>query len=674
MANCEFHPPVGQFNPALEWAWARNPSAPPDTIHDVVGIPAVIDLNNDQIPEIIFAFKHDGSHGALRAVSGLDGTELFTVTDPVVSMESSLTAGDIDNDGLPETIIPSGNDLLCFENNGQFKWRSPTLENRYWGAPAIGDLEGDGIPEIIMGRQVLNNDGTLRWTGTGGKGYKYGSLSYPVDLDLDGAQEVLCGNTAYRSNGGIYWKNSLADGLTAVANFDDDPFPEIVHVAGSLISMVEHTGAVKWGPVAIPGGGGGPPTIADFNGDGKLEIGVAGASRYVVFNANGVVLWKNEIDDSTSGATGSSVFDFDGDGSFEVVYRDERYPRIYRGSDGHVLFETPMSFATWYEYPVIADVDNDGNAEIVVTAYNYANYPNQITQQGLYVFGDANDTWVNTRKIWNQHAYSITNVNDDGTIPAHPANNWQTFNNFRCNQSLDALACVDLTASFLRINSHCPDSVEIIARIGNGGALQVAPGVNVSFFNGDPESGGALLGVAETTKRIYPGQCEDVSISYANPPQGLQTIYVVADKDAGGKEKHREVDEENNIAQAAFDLCNNAPEITSTPVTTGIEGVSYAHDVEATDPDADSLTYRLNRAPVGMTINPTSGRITWTPDGKQAGNHAVNVRVSDSRGGIDVQEFTITVAESINNPPEIISAPLVSAFTFESYYLNLARN
>ena len=79
------------------------------------------------------------------------------------------------------------------------------------------------------------------------------------------------------------------------------------------------------------------------------------------------------------------------------------------------------------------DVDNDNNAEIVVVSDAF--YGGKV---GIQVYGDLNDTWVNTRKIWNQHAYHITNVNDDGTIPQFMAKNWERYNSFRQNQSQSA--------------------------------------------------------------------------------------------------------------------------------------------------------------------------------------------------------------------------------------------
>ena len=53
------------------------------------------------------------------------------------------------------------------------------------------------------------------------------------------------------------------------------------------------------------------------------------------------------------------------------------------------------------------------------------------------MYSDAKDRWVQSRQIWNQHAYAVTDVNEDGTIPTTStwAPNWSTtgLNNFRQN-------------------------------------------------------------------------------------------------------------------------------------------------------------------------------------------------------------------------------------------------
>jgi uncharacterized protein YjdB len=93
---------------------------------------------------------------------------------------------------------------------------------------------------------------------------------------------------------------------------------------------------------------------------------------------------------------------------------------------------------------------------------------------------------------------------------------------------------------------------------------------------------------------------------------------------------------------------NQPPTITSTPITTATVNQAYSYNVNATDPDGDTLTYFLTTSPTGMTINYTTGLINWNPT--TAGDYDVTVEVSDG-DLIDNQSFTITVIP----PPSLVS-------------------
>ena len=149
-----------------------------------------------------------------------------------------------------------------------------------------------------------------------------------------------------------------------------------------------------------------------------------------------------------------------------------------------------------------------------------------------------------------------------------------------------------------------------------------------------------------TGKQLAPdGTTGTLSLAFANPNRGRFTYEFVF-------------------------LCvlNHAPAITSLP---GIEATvesEYRTTVTATDPDNDSLTFALGSGPVGMTIDPISGAITWTPTVDQKGNHEVIVRADDGRGGVAEQRFTLTATDvRPNRPPVVTSLPITEAQVGESY-------
>ena len=116
-------------------------------------------------------------------------------------------------------------------------------------------------------------------------GYFFGIFSNfaaVADLNFDGKQEIVAGNAAYDNNCTTLWSKSLPDGATAIANFDDDPYPEIVLEGRTskgdvAVYLLDHAGNIKWGPVSIQQLLGpsnvilkaSQPIVADFDGDGN---------------------------------------------------------------------------------------------------------------------------------------------------------------------------------------------------------------------------------------------------------------------------------------------------------------------------------------------------------------------------------------------------------------------
>jgi hypothetical protein len=96
---------------------------------------------------------------------------------------------------------------------------------------------------------------------------------------------------------------------------------------------------------------------------------------------------------------------------------------------------------------------------------------------------------------------------------------------------------------------------------------------------------------------------------------------------------------------------NQDPIITSTPITSSVANQTYTYKVNTTDPDVgDTLTYVLSTKPTGMTINPATGLISWTPISSQIGDNDVIVEISVG-DKYDTQNFTITVSEIPPVPP-----------------------
>lgn len=570
---CEYKPPVLPLAPTLEWSWTSSTIRP--EYDQVINTPIVIDLDGDNVPEVIIVTSkgdnatsssfNEGDPAFLRVLDGRTGLEKWGANvdaykdgsggapDYRVNPRGTPAAADLDGNGTIEIVVPKrAGGLLAFNADGSFLWASRAANNTTaYNASfnsvtvAIADMDNDGLAEVVAGGVIFDHTGRVVHAGNpkwGANSASYGPVSIIADVDgVDATteQHLVAGNRAITKAGATIWDQSatLSDGYPAIADLDKDGTPELVVVAQGNIRVQNAITGALIDRLSMPGEGlGGPPTIADFDNDGVMEMASANGTKYNVFEYDPTkpvgqkisVKWSADTQDGSSNVTGSSVFDFEGDGSAEVVYNDECYSRVYRGTDGAELYKIANSSATIHEMPVLVDVDGDNNTEFVVVANDrnhrfggvtcptYAAEGAQL-RHGVFVYGDANDKWVRTRKIWNQHAYHITNIQSDGKVPMIEPRSFTAAenNDYRVSsQGKGVYNAPDLRVDLEVSTASCPEAIVLRARVRNAGALGVPAGVKVSFYLGTNASG-TLLAEKATTKPLLPGESEIVTHSFA---------------------------------------------------------------------------------------------------------------------------------------------------------------
>ncbi|MDQ3033401.1 MAG: hypothetical protein M3Y87_13365 [Myxococcota bacterium] len=611
-AACEYRPPVGPLELAVEWSWTGDAEVVP--ANDQVMMAPVVanltdddgdgDVDRDDIPDVVF-HSFPGSdywnQGVIRAVSGRDGSRLWPAADPGfrTSPGGEIAIAELDSGSLgPELAVCSSSNsssrtpghLMILSAAGTVLRRFDTAPNDVpcgFDAPAIGDMDGDGTPEIVVRYVIAHADGTVvrRLRDEAGSGGTYTTLA---NVDADPDLELVGSNAAYDYDGTALWdrtagapgRDSISGGPVAIADLDLDGDPELVIVTSgnhSIRAVDARTGDDHWGPFDInpmelmsqwsaSPNGGGPPTIANFDEDPYPEIAFAGGYAYVIFGHDGMRQWWYETVDRSSRVTGSSIFDFEGDGIAEVLYNDERTFRVFRGTDGAVLYERCNTSGTLREYPIVVDVDADDQAEIILMANNYAFgcLDGSPGTNGILVLGHPRGEWVRTRRIWNQHTYHVTNVEEDGRIPAREVANWTVpaLNNFRQNVQPDGLFdAPDLVlADLIATTRACPSAIQISARVVNRGAAGAPAGVPVTFYRVEGATRTAI-GRTTTTRPLLPGESERVTLTPDFPvPAGMervtfQFVAVLNDPSDMPLETLHECRDENNESAPAEATC-----------------------------------------------------------------------------------------------------------------------
>jgi len=571
---CEVRPPPGRFDPLTEWNWTGDPDWVP-THDQVMATPAVAsltdddddgDVDRDDIPEVVFhSFSRDGTYwrdGVLRAVRGSDGARMWPGRDPSYRTNpgSGIAIAELDATSPgPEIVTCSemvggtgccdgeAGDLLVIAADGRLIRRIDTVDCGY-SAPVIGDMDGDGTPEIAVRYHVVHADGSevfdvaSRASTAVSAG---GDFVTMADLDEDGDLELVGGNAAFHHDGTVLWERSmLPDGYPAVADTDMDGRPEVGMVSPNdhaIYNLNGEDGSRVWGPVDVNQGrltlfgprGGGPPTIADFDGDGLPEISTAGGYGYAVFENTGAPKWNQDTRDLSSRTTGSSVFDFDGDGAAEVIYSDENYLRVYQGSDGTPRLERCNTTGTLWEYPLVVDVDADDRSEIVVVSNDYGGQTCGDGSPGLHgvrVLGSASDSWVRSRRQWPQHTYHVTDRDDELGVPAVEERSWERtgLNSFRQNVQVEGLFdAPDLVIREMRLDvGTCTTETIFVLRVANVGRAGAPAGVPVVLYDMIPARR-MPIAMATTTRRLLPGEVEilRIRVPMTLPPDMRRTYW-----------------------------------------------------------------------------------------------------------------------------------------------------
>jgi hypothetical protein len=284
---------------------------------DTTVTPALGDIDGDGLPEIVAV---TGNHQLIAFEH--DGTVAWQSNVVWNTIYGSFSLADLDNDGTPEII--AGN--RTHDVDGTVETTLPIADPNY-SATTAHDFDDDGDLELVMGNAVYHHDGTLLWQTNLADGYPQ-----VADLDGDGLPEVLLTNSAGISviehNGTIKYQNLTPTGdppsgntwrrPATIHDFDGDGAAEYAVSSANHYAVYEADASILWQANVLDSSGIAAGTAFDFDGDSIAEAMYADETSLFVYDGLGQTLLQVPRSSGTL-VEYPVVADVDNDGSAEII-------------------------------------------------------------------------------------------------------------------------------------------------------------------------------------------------------------------------------------------------------------------------------------------------------------------------------------------------------------------
>ena len=494
-----------------------------------IGSPVVAPFDKSGRPLLFFQAALYPDHGSVLAVDPMAG---------VVAEQYDGLGDDVDNLAVVRSAAAGGGGLLqmavptvcqklqCADGAGS----NLTMDAPDGGGmPAFFDTDHDGVAEILYDHSLVDFAKcearlTLR------RESEECVATVPALFDATGQFEFWAAGplevTSLDGAASYPWDwsgvdTTPADTWTYTASvWDRAGEIRLVRSDSSQLSVADSGGRVLWSRYREPTTGLPPgacdnfPAVGDLDGDAVPDIvtceGRLG-EKLIAYSLSGALMWRAPAQYEWGPNGGMALADLDADARYEVVSWSDAGLRILDGATGQILAETQdvVAYGAWSQ-PVIADVDGDGSAEIVVAGdwASEADEPREAKNDHLFVLGPKTGRWARTRPVWNQTPYDVVSVADDGSAVRFPWANWQTYNSYRAQPAHDG----DLPDLQVKVTGACADTcspggtVWVAAQVGNAGSHEAAAGARVSLHTWSEAEGVTTVGEATVADPIPSGQ------------------------------------------------------------------------------------------------------------------------------------------------------------------------
>ncbi len=513
----------------------------------------------------------------------------FVLTSPVIAPDGTIYIGN--NNGR----------LYAINSDGSFKWSYQT-GGAIQSSPAVGHDSTIYVGSHDKNLYAIKPDGTLKWN------YDTGAIirSSPA-IGSDGTVYVGSWNKklyAINPDGTFQLSYTTGGKVDSSPAIDADGIVYVGSQDGSVYAIYPD-GTLKWSYTT----GGKVKSSPAIDADGTVYVGSRDGYVYAI-NPDGSLLWKYNTENGiyySSPAIAS-------DGT--VYIGNYRGGKLYAFGPGTIpnrpLVLDPIGPRTAYEAAELnititaSDPDGDplafssnatyGTLAMINSTATYWNWTPDYDDAGFYYvdFGVSDGEFNNNE--------TVTIIVEDVNRPPEI----EEIGNRTVNET------ETLT---IYLNATDPDDDTLIYSCNRTDL----------FIDFDPGTGVGSWTTGYTDANTY---YVDFGVSDGNGGIANETVTITVED------------------------VNRQPELEEIGNQTVNESETITIDVNATDPDCDTLIYSCNRTDLFTDFNALTGIGSWTPNHDNAGTYYVDFAVSDGKGGIENEIVSITV-EYVNRPPEL---------------------
>jgi len=361
--------------------------------------PVIADLDNDGIKELVVTTQGNSEgHLSTLFIFEANGDLRSRVNvDYYFDPRGFPSIGDIDNDNEMEILIEANEQILIYDSQGNLEQNFPIefqMSDDLFGAIVLADVNKDSTLEIIYGGWYLDGSRLVVLDNNGNN-----MPGFPILLENSGTSQTT---------------------TPAVGNLDDDDDWEIVIISylnnspdSTNIRAFNIDGSLLWSQRILPVSYS-DPVIGDVNDDGFNEVIVTSPDGVYILDRNGNFLLNLPLGQDMDHSN-MALADLDADNDLEIVF-EYGFKLYAMHDDGTIIFCDSSAWVV-LNPPVVGDIDNDSFPDIIINAEDsiYA-----LNASGVILDGFPKPL---TPISWYTYP-SIDDIDNDGKVDVISSSSW----------------------------------------------------------------------------------------------------------------------------------------------------------------------------------------------------------------------------------------------------------